>query len=187
MKSPVEKLGTPIQTFAGMDRPCGVAVSQRGEVVVTEWTGHCVSVFSPSGQKIQSFGTHGSGQGQFDCPYGIAIDGDGNILVTDYNNHRLQKFTLKGQFLAAVGGKPLQFNCPIDITVSPTNDKVYVVDNTRHRILILNSDFTFSSTFGEYGIDQEQFRYPLGIACDSTGKVLVADSGNKSSQPRGGS
>ena len=100
------------------------------------------------------------------------------ILVTDYNNHRLQKFTLKGQFLAAVGGKPLQFNCPIDITVSPTNDKVYVVDNTRHCILVLNSDLTFSSTFGEYGIDQEHFRYPLGIACDSTGKVLVADSGN---------
>ena len=64
VKSPVKKLGTPIRTFAGIE-PWGVAISQRGEVVVTEWKGHCVSVFSPSGQKIRSFGTRGSGQGQF--------------------------------------------------------------------------------------------------------------------------
>ena len=41
----------------------GVAINQRGEVVVTECDGHCVSVFSPSGEKLRSFGTHSSGQG----------------------------------------------------------------------------------------------------------------------------
>ena len=84
---------------------------EGGGVVVTEMKGHCVSVFSPSGQKIRSFGTRGSGQGQFTEPRGVEVDGEGNILVLDRGNHRLQKFTAEGQFLAAVGSKgsgPLQ-------------------------------------------------------------------------------
>ena len=102
VKSPVEKLGTPILTLGVVRVPWGVAIHQRGEVVVTEWGVHCVSVFSPSGEKLRSFGTHGSGQGQFDCPCGIAVDGEGNILVIDFRNNRIQKFTAEGQFLAEV-------------------------------------------------------------------------------------
>ena len=36
VKSPVEKLGTPILTLGGARKPWGVAINQRGEVVVTE-------------------------------------------------------------------------------------------------------------------------------------------------------
>ena len=83
VRSPVEKLGTPILTIGGVKGPWGVAINQRGEVVVTEWNGHCVSVFSPSGEKLRSFGTRGSCQGQFYSPAGVAVDGEGNILVVD--------------------------------------------------------------------------------------------------------
>ena len=34
-------------------------------MVVTEEGGHCVSVFSLNGEEIRSFGTKGSGHGQF--------------------------------------------------------------------------------------------------------------------------
>ena len=37
VKAPVEKLGTPILTLGGVNRPWGVAISQRGEMVVSEW------------------------------------------------------------------------------------------------------------------------------------------------------
>ena len=79
VKSSVDTLGTPILTIRGVKRPLGVAVSQSGEVVVTENGSHCVSVFSPSGKKLRSFGTRGSGQGQFNSPKGVAVDGEGNI------------------------------------------------------------------------------------------------------------
>ena len=126
VKSPVEKLGTPILTLGGVRVPWGVAILQRGEVVVTEWGVHCASVFSPSGEMLRSFGTHGSGQGQFDCPCGIAVDGEGNILVIVFRNHHIQKFTAEGQFLAAVGTEgsgPLQFSYPTDIAFSTSNNK----------------------------------------------------------------
>ena len=179
VKAPVEKLGTPILTLGGVRVPWGVAISQRGEVVVSEWDGHCISVFSPSGEKLQTFGTFGSGQGQLNSPCGVAVDGEGNVLVVDHSNHRIQKFTAEGQFLTAVGTEgsgPLQFNWPCGIAVNPTNGMVYVTDTWNHHIQVLNSDLTYSSTIGKSG--KGQFSHPNSIACDSTGKVYVADHGN---------
>ena len=176
-KSPVEKLGTPI-TSLGMGQSWGVAINQRGEVIIVEWGGCCVSVFSPSGKKLQTFGTCGSGQGQFQSPRGVAVDDEGNIFVTDTDDHRIQKFTPEGQFLAAVGDKGerhMQFNCPIDIAFNVANKKVYVTDHYNHRIQVLNSDLTFSSSFGKPGSDKGQFDRTSSIACDSTGKVYVGD------------
>ena len=183
VKSPVEKLGTPILTLGGVMRPHGVAISQRGEVVVTEVGRHCVSVLSPShgGGKLRSLGTHGSDQGQLNHPYGVAVDDDGNFLVADGKNHRIQKFTADDQFLAAVGthgSGPLRFSRPTDIAINASNNKVYVVDYENHNVQVLNSDLTFSSTFGKKGSDKGQFNSPCGVACDSTGKVYVADTGN---------
>ena len=111
------------------------------------------------------------------------MDSEGNILVADCSNCRLQKFTAEGQFHATVGSKgsgPLQFNYPMDVAINPSNDKVYVVENRNHRVQVLNSDLTFSSTFGRAlaGSGKGQFIDPWGIACDKTGKVYVADSGN---------
>ena len=181
VKSPVKKLGTPILTIDGVKGPWGVAINQRGEVVVTEWCRHCVSVLSPSGGKLQSFGTSGSGQGQFNGPRGVAVDGEGNIFVVDFDNHHIQKFTAEGQFLAAVGTKGnrrLQFNEPTGIAFNAVNSKVYVTEWGNHRCHILNSDLTFSRTFGKRGSGEGQFTHPAGIACDSTGKCYVADCWN---------
>ena len=180
-KSPDEKLGTPIRTIDLLHRPFGIALNQSGEVVVTSPRGNCVSVFSHCEDKLRSFGTEGSGQGQFMGPIGVGVDGEGNILVADSGNHRIQKFTAEGQFLTAVGTKgsgPLQFNQVRDIAINTSNNKVYVVDNRNHRIQVLNSDLTFSNTFGKYGRNKGEFSYPRAIACDSTGNVYVADGGN---------
>ena len=179
VKLPVEKLGTPILTIGGMRKPCGVAINHRGEMVVTNMDSHRIHVLSPSGEKLWSFGTHGSGEGQFNEPGGVAVDGEGNILVADAKNHRIQKFTAGGQFLTAVGTEgsgPLQFAYPHDIAIS---DKGYVVDYRNHIcVQVLNPDLTFSHTFGKKGSGKGQFQSPCGIACDSTGKVYVTDGDN---------
>ena len=179
VKSRVENLSTLIQTIGGMDKPWGVAINQRGEVVVSDKGRHCVSVFSPSGVNLRSFGTRGSGHGQFNQPYGVAVDSEGNILVAEFSNYRIQKFTVKGQFLAVVGTKGsghLQFYFPTDIAIS--NNKVYVADCLNNRIQVLHSDLTFSSTFGREGSGKGQFNCPQIIASDSTGNVYVADRNN---------
>jgi hypothetical protein len=44
VSSPVDKLSTPILTIGGVKGPWGVAINQRGEAVVTEKRGDCISV-----------------------------------------------------------------------------------------------------------------------------------------------
>ena len=177
----MEKLGTPIKTIGGLNQPWGVAVNKRGNIIVAECDGNCVSIFSPAGEKIKSFGSLGSKNGQLFSPTGVAVDADDNILVVDFGNHRIQKFTSDGNFITAVGkegNKQLEFQYPIDIGIHPHTRKVYVADFNNHRIQILNPDLTFSSSFGSPGNDNGQFQYPWDVTCDSTGKVYVADSEN---------
>ena len=180
--SPVEKLGTPLIYINGVKYPWGVAINWRGEMLVTEFRGHCVSVFSPSGDKLRSFGTHGSGQGQLQSPTGVALDCDGNILVVDNRNHRIQKFSADGQFLAAVGSEGsdhLQFSEPRGIAFNKSNKKMYVVEAGNNRVqIILNSDLTFSSTFGKKGCGKGQFDRPICAAFDSSGNVYVTNKNN---------
>ena len=181
VKLPVEKLGTPIKTIGGLNRPWSVAVNKRGDIIVAEYGGQRVSIFSPAGEKVKSFGVRGSGNGQFSGPVGVAVDADDNILVADYSNHRIQKFSPDGNFITAVGkhgNKPLEFNYLVGIGIHPHTSKVYVADSWNHRIQILNPDLTFSSSFGSRGSCNGQFQYPYDVAFDSTGNVYVADSNN---------
>ena len=181
VKLPVKKLGTPIKTIGELNYPWGVKVNQKGQVIVSESSGHYVSIFSPVGEKLRSFGSRGSGRGQFNEARGVAVDDDGNILVVDELNHRIQKFTSDGKFITAVGkkgDKQLEFCNPVGIAIHPLNKMVYVTDNVNHRVQILNPDLTFSSNFGSHGSDNGQFNNHWDVAFDSTGNVYVADTYN---------
>ena len=183
----IQKFGSPILTIEGFSLPHGVAVSDNGEIVVAASTIHgheCIAIFAQNGQKIRSFGTFGSAEGQFYSPTGIAIDSTGNILVADGANSHIQKFTAEGVFLKAVGRRgsgDLEFDYPVGIGINHKNNKVYVCDRWNHRVQILNEDLTFSSTIT--GIDKScwddgYFKFPWDVAFDSTGNIYVADSWN---------
>lgn len=99
------------------------------------WT-LCVSVFRPSGEKLQSF-KHSSAQGQFAYPGGVAVDGEGNIRLEE----PLKCFRLMGNITAVGtdGSRPLQFHFPIGIAFNAS-----II--ARSTLQVLNFDLTFSST-----------------------------------------
>ena len=174
-----DRLGTPIRTIGGLNRPWGVAVDTKGQIIVAEYGGCCISIFSTSGEKIRTFKVRGSAPGQFIYPRGVAIDCDGNFLVSD--NRCIQKFSPQGVFLMSVGtqgSKPLQFNNPMNISINPKNKRKYVCENGNHRVQIFNTDFTFSSSFGSRGSGDGHFEFPWGVTSHSSGCVYVVDSGN---------
>lgn len=79
--------------------------------------------------KRTSFGSLGTGKGQFDSPRDVAIDGKSNIYVADAGNHRIQKFDARGRWRWTVGGLGMCYAClntPIGVTWDTTN-KVLLV------------------------------------------------------------
>ena len=181
VKTTGDKLGTPIKTIDGVDRPRGVAVNKEGEVIVAESGRKCVSIFSPTGERVRTLDTRGTAHGEMGTLRGLAVDHKDNILVVDFDNKCLLKFSPAGQLITAVGSKgdrPLQFLCPIGVCVNHVNERVYVTDVNAHCVQILNSDLTFCNKFGNNGKEEGQFSSPYDIACDSTGSMYVTDRDN---------
>ena len=180
---PTKMRDTPVKTIGTrLIGPNGIAVTDDGQVIVSEDMGHCVTVIdSKDGRKVRSFGSEGSGRGQFKVPQDVAITSKETLLVTDLCNNRIQEFTMDGECISCFGSKgndPLQFNYPRGIAINKTTGQVYVADCDNHRVQVLNADLTFSNMFGSRGSGQGQFQYPYGVAIESQGLVYVADSYN---------
>lgn len=170
--------GQNLQIVPNFQHPWGVASSPNGElVVIAETTSHCVHVLKSSGKKVKSIGSKGKEDGCFTDPRGVAFTSTNHILVTDYN--RIQKLTLNGQCVRSICGRgsgPLQFQDPKGVAVHPITGKIFIADSNNHRIQVLNSDCTFSHSFG--GGAQTDLGFPWDVTCDKEGFVYVVDNEN---------
>jgi sugar lactone lactonase YvrE len=96
-------LGTPAEPgedSTHLNRPTDVAVTRSGQIFVTDGYGNNRIVhFDEDGRFVRTWGTLGSGPGQFSLPHSIALDSRGRLFVADRNNARVQVFDQGGQFL----------------------------------------------------------------------------------------
>ena len=175
----LQSLGKPVNIIRNIKNPYGIATNSRGEIIVVERGASCVSIFTPEGQKIRSFGKEGTARGQFVRPWGIAVVEDDSLVVADHALHRIQKFTSYGSLIASIGtqgSNPMQFQSPIGVTYNHKTGKLYVLECSSHRVQILNRDLTFSSTFGSQGSGNERLQNPYDIATDSDGNVYITNN-----------
>ena len=162
----------------------GVAISPiSGQIYVAIWDRHSIIVFNSDLTFAHSFGSEGSGDGQFLFPFNIAIDNDGLVYVTDCNNHRVQKFTPDGQFIAWFGGGKGagfgQLDKPSGIAIDNAGTGlVYVSEGGNSRISVFTRDGDFVRCFGGKGGSDEKFNNPLGMAFDKDGFLYICDSRN---------
>ncbi len=81
--------------------PNDVIVAPNGDIFVSCGHGQGpdkVYKFSPDGKLIKSWGSYGTGPGQFDQPHSLAFDSKGLLYVADRNNNRIQVFDQDGNF-----------------------------------------------------------------------------------------
>ena len=97
---------------------------------MTDTWNHRIQKFSPDGTFLTSWGSEGSGNGQFDSPHGVAVDGSDNVYVADSDNNRIQKFTPGVTFLTSwgiYGSQNGQFYYPHGVSVD-AGGTIYVAD-----------------------------------------------------------
>jgi formylglycine-generating enzyme required for sulfatase activity len=163
--------------------PINVAVeASTGYIFVSDTYAHRILKFDYQGNYVSTFGSMGSGNGQFMYPTGIAVTGGGEMFVVDYGNKRVQKFMTGGTFLKAFGTAGTgdgQFQAPDCVAVDKYGS-VYVTDFTNNNVQRFSSEGTFSHRWGGAGTGNGQFgaNSPKDIAVDSSSNVYVADLGN---------
>src|SRR5438093_295443 len=133
------------------------------------------------GTFVTTWGSSGTGDGQFNAPLGVATDGNGNVYVADTNNNRIQKFASTGTFLTAWSisrhRKSGWSNGPFGAaTGGGGNDDV---DDGNNRIQKFDANGAFLTTWGSFGYSGNgQFNGSFCVATDGNGNVYVADEGN---------
>jgi YD repeat-containing protein len=127
-----------------------------------------------------SFGSSGTGNGQFNHPAGIAIDLKGNIWIVDQGNDRVEKFNAAGEFQSAFGSSGTgdgQFGRPTDIAIDSASN-LWVTDAGNSRVEKFNEKGEFLAKFGSYGTGNGQFSSAESIAIDAKGNIWVGDTYN---------
>ena len=208
----LDVIASPGEGAGQVADPSAVAVAPDGTIYVTERKGsdaasNRVSYFDQFGNYIASWGTYGTGNGQFEHPEGVAVDSLGNVYVADYLNNRVQKFTSSGGWI-----RSWPVTAPLGIAVDGS-DVIYVAANNQiqrfdssgnaltswastgavgvafdgsgNAWVIASTAITeydnlggFLATYGASGTGNGQLSNADDIAVAPSGKVYVADTNN---------
>ena len=158
------QLVSPVRVMADLNRPYGIAINSRGEMIVSECGDHQVSVFDVRGRRIQTFGSCGDRPEKMRSPAGVTVDDMDNIYVS--SEHKLQKYTSSGELIKCIGrrgSKEAEFNDPRGVTIH--RNQVYVCDRENHRIQVFDLDLQFLCSIGSRGSGRGEVDRDSSIRC----------------------
>lgn len=182
--------GEPAPKMSGrpFNRCTHTALGKNGEIFVTDGYGNAsVHKFSPTGEHLKSWGTPGSGPGEFNLPHNIVADGDGSLYVADRENHRIQIFDQEGQYLGQWKNlhRPSALYmtrgaCPCCFVgeIAPYMEVNRDTPNLGPRVSILSNKGDLVGRLNSVdgpGTGPAQFTSPHGIAVDSAGDLYVGE------------
>jgi sugar lactone lactonase YvrE len=177
-------------TSAGPFNGCtALAIGSTGDLFVTDGYGNArIHHFAPDGELIESWGSPGSGPGQFHNPHGVRIGPDKLMYVSDRENERVQLFTQEFEFVREIpvqrpGNAVLGSNgriavCSLDFAKghdSFTRGKIQ--EDIPARVTVFDESGNELFRFGGDGghpLPEGTLNKPNGIAIDSRGDIYVS-------------
>jgi streptogramin lyase len=130
----------------------------------------------------ETWGSNGTGDGQFGTPAAVDVDEFGNLYVADSEQNRIQKFNSSGVYQAQWDGSSSGngiFNLPAGITFTP-DGSIYVLETYgSRRVMKFDSNWNYLSQWGGTGSGDGKFNSPSCITSDSLGNVYILDAGNR--------
>ena len=170
------------------------ATNANGSTIAASAASSVVPIAPPA--YSSTFGASGSGAGQFAQPTAAAVAANGNVWVVDAGNRRLEEFSPSGTFVEGLGlgvssgeetfqtctstckagiASESGFDRPEGIAINQTTGYIYVSDAGNNHIWEFAPSGKLEWSFGYWG--EHPLSSPHGIAIDSSGDLLVADTG----------
>jgi sugar lactone lactonase YvrE len=185
--------------------PRGVAHGADGTLYVADTGNHTIRAVGHDGTVVTLAGLSGvagtsdgtGAEARFNAPASLALDGV-VLYVADTGNHAIRAVRIDDATVATVAGLPgeageadgpaadARFDAPVGVAAGPGRTLV-VADTGNHTLRIVSLDDaqvrTLAGVAGEAG-DADgtaavaRLSGPTGVAVDTHGLVLVADTGN---------
>ncbi len=170
-------------------KPGAIATGSAGDIYVADSDADKIKIYNLDGTYKTSFGSSGSGNGEFTFPTSIAIDevsqelivSDLQIIQTEYGpikGARVQIFDMAGGFKRSFGefgqgdGKLTK---PMGVAVDKEG-RIYVTDAYQNVVQVFDANGVFLGTI--YSLN-DPMRTPLGIVLGKSNRLFIA-SLNKS-------
>jgi iron(III) transport system ATP-binding protein len=161
--------------------PVGICKDDAENLYICEYGGNDrVQKFTREGVWLASFGTFGTGPGQFQRPSGLTW-AVGKIYVTDAVNNRVLIYTDAGNYVGVLGESgrpPLDFNLPYDIAIG-SDGVLYIIEYGGSRLTKVSLDGKLLGQFGSPGSGEGEFATPWGLTIDSQMRLRIADTKNR--------
>lgn len=165
------------------NRPTDVAWDAAGNIFVADGLGNArIAKFTSAGVFVKSWGSRGTGPGQFGSVLAIAVDARGNVYAADGGNRRIQMFDNDGTFKTQYTniGTPTA----LCLTTGP-NPFLYSSNSnppddfdSAGEIYKMTLDGTIVGRFGRAGKQIKEFGTVNAIDCRVPNTLLVGEVAN---------
>ena len=182
-KHTVQKLGPGGRLIAewapGLYGPRKIAIGANDSIYVVDSGRNRIVKFNPDGQVLASWGSEGTGDGQFRGVSSVAVDPINNkVYVADPINSRIQAFDSDGRFLTKWAvpewRQPVGFE---DIAIDPARNRLYA--SSAHMDSVLVFDLNGSRLGGLTPEPPNKLEGPSALALFGTKLYVLCNSGNR--------
>ncbi len=188
----------PVHRDNAFNQPTDVAWDSQGNSYFSDgYVNSRVGKANARGEWVASWGSLGSGPGQFDTPHGIAVGPKDEVFVADRGNRRIQVFDPSGKFLRqftidvpvpttgkVVYGEPRPElktgsqapGAPDALCITPgPNPVMFVGDLYPSRIYKVSLEGKLLGVYGGPGRNLGEFGWIHAIACPSENEIWVGE------------
>lgn len=162
-----------------LSQPQGLAISNEGNVFVTDTGNNRILKFDRDGDFVFSNGGFGWDSEQFDRPLDVSAKWGLDVFVADYNNERIERYDKKLNYISSLRADDidvnrLSFGFPTSVDIS-RHGELFVCDNENDRILKLNASGDPDLVFGDFNWGEGQLQHPVKIEITTNDQVYVTD------------
>ena len=199
---PWDHVEPPLPPVEGLFRqPTDVAWDSKGNTYISDgYINSRVAKIDARGNWVKSWGSQGTGPGQFRTPHTIAVDNNDNVYVGDRANRRIQVFDTEGNFKSMFtidvppdpttrstnGNTPTgdrlaqAIGAPNSICITPGQNQVMFVGESTYpgRIFKVTLESKVLGVIGKSGRNLKEFSGGHQLACPSATELYVAESSN---------